>query len=207
LSAGSTVGDLGREFITQWFDRFLEAVNELAESNGYRVKDYACTLSAAIIGTEQAVFIQVGDGTIVVSQQAEPGEYGWVFWPEKGDYENETVFLTSPNAQAHIQFESHVRRYDEVAIFTDGLQRLALQLANQAAHAPFFRGVFHPLVKEQEGHAAGLSQHLAEFLGSPRINDRTDDDKTLIIATRRTTQPRVGKTLERDEDEEQAQGI
>jgi hypothetical protein len=30
-----------------------------------------------------------------------------------------------------------------------------------------------------------LSDQLACFLGSPKVNERTDDDKTLVLATRR----------------------
>ena len=86
-------------------------------------RDMACTFLFAAIGTTHALYGQVGDGAIVTTNN---GEREVVFWPESGEYANMTRFVTDEDADAHLR--STVRAApNEIAVFTDGLQRLALQ--------------------------------------------------------------------------------
>jgi len=129
------------------------------------------------------VFFQIGDGSIVVSD-VEQESYGHVFWPERGEYENATYFATDRKFAAYLRFESVRRSVVELAMFSDGLQRLALDFQKTMPHEAFFRGVFPPVRKASPENATRLSEHLSNFLGSARVNQRTDDDKTLVLATR-----------------------
>jgi hypothetical protein len=87
---------------------------------------------------------------------------------------------------SNLHSEVHPAAPAEVAVFSDGIQRLALVYQAKEVHKPFFEPMFARLRK-----AAGneefdlLSGQLALFLGSPAVNERTDDDKSLILATRR----------------------
>ena len=100
-----------------------------------------------------------------------------------------TVFATDPCAAEYLEHEIAKRTFDELALFTDGLQRLALHFASQTVHNPFFRPMFAPLRSAPAGYLAATSTALGSFLGSPSVNDRTDDDKTLVLATRRINAP------------------
>jgi hypothetical protein len=70
-------------------------------------------------------------------------------------------------------------------MFSDGLQRLALVYESQTAYTPFFEPMFSVLRKADLAACDTLSDQLARFLSSPKVNERTDDDKTLVLATRR----------------------
>jgi hypothetical protein len=59
---------------------------------------------------------------------------------------------------------------------------LALSYASKSAHQPFFARMFAALRKV--GDREDLVVPLRQFLDSPAVNDRTDDDKTLVLATR-----------------------
>jgi hypothetical protein len=72
----------------------------------------------------------------------------------------------------------------DLALLTDGLQMLALNYSEGRVHDPFFRPMFNLLRDSETGET--LEQPLIVFLDSKRVNDRTDDDKTLFLATRRT---------------------
>lgn len=185
FESGGQVSDITREFVTSWLTHFQYAVETRAEAINSHARDFACTLIAAIIADDTAVFLQIGDGAIVVATPDEPDEYGWVFWPQRGEYENVTVFATDPRANEYLELEVVTREFEELALFTDGLQRLALHFASQTVHNPFFRPMFAPLRSAPEGYLAATSTALANFLTSPAVNDRTDDDKTLVLATRR----------------------
>jgi hypothetical protein len=60
-----------------------------------------------------------------------------------------------------------------------------LHFQSQAAHAPFFRPMFAPMRRAPEGFSQKLSSALEAFFNSQQVSNRTDDDKTLILATRR----------------------
>jgi hypothetical protein len=155
------------------------------------VRDYACTLLVTVIEPQCATFLQIGDGAIVISLPLEPDEYHWVFWPERGEYANQTCFVTDENAGCHLQFDSRNVEIDEVALFSDGVQSLALHYESRTAYAPFFHSFFAPVRAEPPGKSDALCMALDAFLNSPRVNARTDDDKTLVISTRRQ---KVGST-------------
>ncbi|HEV3436661.1 MAG TPA: protein phosphatase 2C domain-containing protein, partial [Gemmata sp.] len=122
---------------------------------------------------------QLGDGAAVVSKDE---RYLPVFWPQSGEYANTTYFLTDPSFEKHVEFARWDEMVSEFAIMTDGLQRLALDYSTKLGH----RGFFHPLFRDLRASVASdqLDGPLAEFLDCPRVNQRTDDDKTLILATR-----------------------
>lgn len=172
-----------RKTIEGWIASFQQAISSIASTMNLRPRDYACTLLAALVAENHAVFFQIGDGSIVVSD-AEEKSYGHVFWPERGEYENATFFATNRRFAANLRFASVRRVVVELAMFSDGLQRLALDFQKNMPHEPFFRGIFPPVRKASPENAGQLSRCLSEFLGSARVNQRTDDDKTLVLATR-----------------------
>jgi hypothetical protein len=54
-----------------------------------------------------------------------------------------------------------------------------------AVHQPFFANLFPALRRaENEEHLSILNERLAAYLSGDAINGRTDDDKTLLLATR-----------------------
>jgi hypothetical protein len=192
FESGGVLQDLTRDFATAWIAHFHNEVTYRAEAEGLRPRDFACTLLAAVIGTEAAIFLQIGDGAIVISESGELDEYAWVFWPQKGEFANVTTFATDEAASEHLEYSHIPHSINEVALFTDGLERLALKFDTQEAHAPFFIPMFNPLRRAPEGYAENLSTALESFLNSKQINDRTDDDKTLILATRRVMSEPAG---------------
>jgi hypothetical protein len=185
FEGGGAVRDITREFVTAWMTRLQNEVAARAEAEGLEPRDFACTCLAAIVGTDAAVFFQVGDGAIVILPADAPDTYCWIFWPQQGEYESETLFATEPRALEDVDYELIEGAINELALFTDGLQRLALHFDSQTAFAPFFRPMFIPLRQGPAGSLAAVSSSLADFLASERVTSRTDDDKTLVLATRR----------------------
>ncbi len=82
-----------------------------------------------------------------------------------------------------LQFSLVQERVAEIALLSDGLQRLALDYQSRTPYHPFFSGLFSPLRRASRESLPALNSHLANYLNSTRINDRTDDDKTLVLAT------------------------
>jgi hypothetical protein len=186
----SGLDEITKEFAQGWLSRVRTEINDRAEAADLNAREFACTLLGAILSEDQAAFLQIGDGAIVVSNRAEPDDYGWVFWPQHGEFANQTNFVTQANAAEILEFELEDRCIDEIAVFTDGIERLVLDLHEKTAHAPFFRTLFGWLVKTKPSVIDAeipASEVMKRYLGSKQINDRTDDDKTLILASRRHT--------------------
>jgi len=62
-------------------------------------------------------------------------------------------------------------------------------LVNRGAHAPFFEPMFARLRREPEDTPEHLLEELRAFLDSPPVDQRTGDNKTLVLATRLPAAP------------------
>jgi len=180
------IAAIDRPFILAWLARLRRKIAARAARAGIRAGDYACTALGAVIAADRAVFFQIGDGAIVVSRRNAPGEYDWVFWPQHGEFANTTNFVTQRDAARALEIEIRQGPIEEVALFTDGIERLVLDLGAKTAHSPFFRPLFRWLAGNAPPQTGEISPAIANYLGSKQVCDRTDDDKTLIMATRRS---------------------
>ncbi len=180
---GNAVEQISSTTAGFWLNAIRRKLEAAAESESHVLREYACTLLAAIIGEHCAAFVQIGDGVMVVADSEEP-HYGHIFWPDRGEYENTTHFVTEERACDHLQFDLVQRHILELAMLSDGLQRLALHYRSQTAYQPFFGALFDPIRKAAPGRAEDVSISLNQFLLSDRVNQKTDDDKTLVLATR-----------------------
>jgi hypothetical protein len=180
LSADSLVWDAS--MVEVWINDIRSKLLATAVASSLTLRDFACTLLGAVIGPDKAVFFQIGDGAMVA---ASGDVQGVVFWPAAGLYANMTYFVTDDEAVKNLHVLITDSRIDELAVFTDGLQRLALSFEQCSPHSPFFEPMFKVLRKQTPGDCEALNVRMADFLQSPAINSRTDDDKTLILASRR----------------------
>ena len=170
-----------KEQIEAWVDAARERLLEEAAANETTPRQLACTFLAALAGDGWAAFAQVGDGVIVFD-----GEDGYqlAFWPDNGEYANTTRFLSEDDYRQHLRIEIVERQVAELAVLTDGLQMLALDIAGAKVHGRFFAPLFGAVRNGPD--EAALRTSLLEFMDSKRVNERTDDDKTLLLATRIT---------------------
>lgn len=183
VSQAQSLSALSPEVVAEWVDTIRYHLWQASKAEGLLPRDYACTILGAVIGDKNAAFFQVGDGAIVIG---EGDGFRPVFWPDSGEYANMTYFLTDEDALSNLHSELHPAAPAEVAVFSDGIQRLALVYQTREVHKPFFEPMFARLRKAAGNEECDLlSGQLALFLGSPALNERTDDDKSLILATRR----------------------
>jgi hypothetical protein len=166
--------------LRDWVGRAKARLSHEACVTNAPSRDYACTLLVAVLWESGGLFAQVGDGAIVVRHN---NEYHPIFWPQSGEYANQTSFLTDADLDAELMLDEVDGPIDRLAVFTDGLQRLALHEATRSVHVPFFAPLFDRLASVED--AAVLEEPLRKWLASDAINQRTDDDKTLLLAARR----------------------
>lgn len=180
--AKANLASIDRAFVVEWISSIQDEIATLAATEGNQVRDYACTMLGTVIAESGTVYVQIGDGAIVVGGE-EVGEYSWIFWPQHGEYANVTNFLTQEHAAETLQFETG-GPVSEIALFSDGIERLVLDFSAKAVHSPSFRPIFKWLAGTEPNNTQQPAEALIAYLGSDHVNKRTDDDKTLVMATR-----------------------
>jgi hypothetical protein len=123
--------------------------------------------------------MQVGDGGVVIDTGS---GLELAIVPMSGEYANMTHFVTDEDAVSIMETKTYPDPALKVAAFTDGIQRLALNLATNTPHTPFFQAFFNGMARVSEEQEDQLQGLLIKFLGSQAVNERTDDDKTLALA-------------------------
>lgn len=168
-----------RLFLTDALRAAREAVEREAATRQASPRDLATTLIVAVATPEVVAAVQVGDGATVAGDC--DGELFALTTPRHGEYVNETTFLISADALESAQIKVWRGAATHLALFSDGLQHLALNLTTGVPHPPFFAPLFRFVAAATDDAAA--HKQLAAFLRSPRVTERTRDDVTLVLAT------------------------
>jgi len=155
------------------------AVEAEAEACKQKARALATTLIIIVATPGLIAAAQVGDGVAVASDSQ--GNLIALTAPQHGEYINETTFLVSPNALSTAQVTLWHGATTNVALLSDGLQMLALDMAEGKPYVPFFSPFFNFVAKVTDETEA--KEQLAAFLRSPRTTARADDDLTLFLAT------------------------
>ena len=159
-----------------------EVIYGTAEAEGRTARDYACTFLGLVSSDLGTLALQIGDGGIVLDVG---NGLELAFQPMSGEYANMTHFVSDQDALDTLVSKRFQGIVLSAAAFSDGVQRLAIDMAAGKPHEPFFAPFFNvlgnlkPEIREQVPNA------LAAFLGSEKVNERTDDDKSLALAVLR----------------------
>lgn len=167
-----------------WVDLARDKIAGIAARRSLTPRDFATTVVMVISDGSSTLTVHIGDGA-AVGREVGTSEWVSLSWPEHGEYASTTFFLTD-DRDVRARFERNDVAIDRLAVFTDGIERLALDFNTGVPHKPFFSGVTGPVAASSaSGCDVELSKKLGKYLESAQINERTDDDKTLILAARR----------------------
>ena len=155
-------------------------IEEHATRSSHKSRDYASTLICAVLLPDQAWHLQIGDGAAVFRY----GEQRIVdFWPAKGEYGNETFFITDDSVLEQL-YVREIEIPDEVTLFTDGLEAIALDLKNREVHRPFYDSFYRVLNQREAGFQSDLAKGLESWMQTDLVTSRTDDDKSLVLISK-----------------------
>lgn len=169
-----------RQLMTDAVDAARRRIDDLASSAALSPRSFACTLTCVAVARDRLAVAQIGDAA-AVARDGE-GNIRTVGVPQRGEYANEAFFVTMTDAMTRLEITVTDERATAVAALSDGLLRVATQGRDHEAHAPFFEPLLS--VVTRLGGGSVVEAKLAAFLDSERVNKRTDDDKTLVLAVR-----------------------
>lgn len=180
----TSVKSLTEDFGKRWIAFYRERIAELARQEKKEMREFATTLIGAVVGRTDAVFYQVGDGGAVFSTSGNPESYQFSIAPIETEYVNQTEFLTDDTATESLRYVSIKEPVEDLILFSDGIFAVAVNYQTGKPHEPFLMPMIAPLRNAADA-PNGLNEKLESFLASPRINEKTDDDKTIILASRK----------------------
>lgn len=177
--AAPGTGDL-KALMNQVFAETRERLLQVAATANEKPEVFSTTLTVAYAFEEGLVVGQLGDGLVIA--EALSGSLFLAAQPQRGEYANQSIFITKNDALDYVKVEIFDEPVRAVVLITDGLLRLAVGLPGYRPFEPFFRPLIEFASEWEEDDAAHIQ--LNDFLASPRVCDRTDDDKTIVLAVR-----------------------
>jgi len=140
--------------------------------------DFSTTLLAVFVTDRHLAALQVGDGAIVYQQAS--GTLTVACEPDHGEYLNETQFITSIDLERHAHYRiAGGTDVSSLAMLSDGLETLAVVYRDNTAYGGFFNPLFDFVRRDD-----ACEEELRQFFLSGRVCERSDDDKTLVLAIR-----------------------
>ena len=172
------------EDFEDWVDATRDQIGAVAERRQLLPRDFAATLILVVSNACETIILHVGDGCAVVRDNVS-GIWAAPTWPDHGEYASTTSFITDePVARTRVsRYQYPISAF---AVFSDGIERLVLDLRSREPSSRFFDSMIAPVQQsERRGKDRQLSKGLAAYLQSDQVNSRTDDDKTLVLAVKR----------------------
>jgi hypothetical protein len=143
------------------------------------------TLLACLWDRRQLLVVQVGDSTLLLQRQ---GQWECPLPPTKGEFANQTTFLRADTPTDAIQlWWAPASSIDAVIGFSDGLEAAFLApRPGAASHLVPNAPLADLVVAEHRRRRAGRAYRawLAASLADPSLVALSDDDRTLVIASR-----------------------
>jgi uncharacterized protein YerC len=146
-------------------------------------RELSTTLILVVATPDAIATAQIGDGAVVMRDAVD--RVTGLTNPNVEEFLEFTTFLTSPTAIDSIQIGFWEGKVTQLAMFSDGLQLLALKMPEGNPHEPFFSPLFQAIA--QESDMDEMNKGLTKFLLSDRVTSKADDDLTLLIANLNTT--------------------
>ena len=132
-------------------------------------REYSSTLLVAVATPHATIVGQIGDGAIVVDD----GLLRAATWPQQGEYANVTHFLVQDDAMDQL-VTAEAGPAQRIAVFSDGLQNLALQYETKTPYEPFFTPFFDVSGDRVETRRRGRARaaRLSRLAGRERAHRR-----------------------------------
>ncbi len=186
IKTENDIRSIDRNVVLDWLEEVKSQILIKARNEAVSPREFACTILGAIVGPSHSIFFQIGDGAIVISESSS-NDYGWVFWPQHGEFANQTNFIVQDNLSRILDFDCLKGSINKIALFTDGIERLVLDFSDRSVYPPSLNSIFEWLHNNpQPNPDEKPSPALFTYLNSSFINSRTDDDKSLVMAIRLT---------------------
>lgn len=189
--------EVWRSAAIEFINDLLDSLSSTAKQLGCELRDLNCTLMLNVFSDNGCLHLHVGDGRGTYLDES--GNWQALFTPYRGQYANETVFVTTLGIldpeDRPAYMESGVLNFspDAFALLTDGMEPYSFEcnvMDEDTGHYEdpnrpfpgFFNPVLSTLRKIHTNNPESLQEKWTSFLdgGTPPIANEPDD-KTMIV--------------------------
>jgi hypothetical protein len=168
------------ERVLEWIDGIRDTLSVVANKREVTKRQFAATMALLVLRHGDLLALQVGDSSIVGRTG---GEWEAICWPDSGEFASTTYFVTDDPA-VRLNTVRAPSMHDGFAVFSDGIETIALQQVELRPHPGFFEPMIRPIdANDSAGKLVDLSAALGRYLDGPAVCERTDDDKTLVLVS------------------------
>lgn len=154
---------------------FSRAIAESVSS-----RDFASTLIVVALTPDTIFVAQVGDGVVIIGH----GDELRIAIEVEQEMLNVTDFIVDTDAMKKVRsWSGPADGITRVAVSTDGLLPVLIDQRQNRPHLPMFSMFFDAM--QSCADETEISERLSEFIRSEQVNQRTDDDKSLVLALRK----------------------
>ena len=191
------------ELAKQTLKVIFSVLQEFASQENYALKSLSATVILTIATPLGLLVSHIGDGR--AGYRNLQGEWKSMLVPFKGEYANETVFITSPIWESdlidkYIESQIITEPFDAFVLMSDGCENICYEttIFNEETklyehiNKPF-AGFLNPIIQTiQNLYEQGKTEQEINLLWEDYLNDGTDefakeqDDKTLIITVKQS---------------------
>ena len=189
---GWTVADLTDKVAYEWLQAVRATVEAYALEQAVPLGDFAATCLMVLADRSGVVALQIGDGGIAL--RSPRGSWSPLTWPLRGEYANETVFITSAEWRETAQL---VRGGPAaaLALFSDGFEVLALNYREHRVNDHLLNPLADFLgTVADEVAQADLDAAMVGYLSNATFDEHAFDDRTLVIACQSPPPPDPART-------------
>lgn len=157
----------------------LDCIHRQMEQHEGKFDDYACTLIAFLLQNDRVFVAHLGDGIIAI---VEAGVPKILSMPDRGEFLNETFFITSSNAHSHIRtsISTISKLVTSFAITTDGPQPFLFHYKTKAVSAIVEQMASWLDEASPEEVSHGLEENIRNY-----FLPRTNDDCTIVVVRKK----------------------
>lgn len=165
------------------FNQVVEKLYKYSEQEDLDFRELASTLVAFIATPRFLTSIEVGD-SFLIFKEASNNDYQLVSRPTRGEYVNQTIFVTHSPLPEQIKRNVHIfpeeAPLEFICAMTDGMEAVSIDRVTWKPGGQFFTPI-HRATRLASGEDE-LNSYLEQILTMEELNRRSDDDKTILVA-------------------------
>jgi hypothetical protein len=177
-------------FVRQEMESTINLARQKIDPTGQQLRDFHCTMVAWLFTPVGAFIAQIGDSVALTTRFAtveDEGVHKVDFFPEsgthlheveRGEYANETHFITEADWKKHLRISQLPQDVDAVVLMTDGAMDIAM-LRGQVFRG-FLSNLLGKLITTPEIQARHKT--IDSWLDDKQTYGVTGDDKTIFTA-------------------------
>jgi len=165
------------EAFAELHDTLLLSLQQCAQKENCELDALACTLIAFVAAEHWVAALQIGDGLFLGRPAG--ADLRLLFKPNRGEYVNETVFVTSKSEVPQRQTLFLPSAFEFLCASSDGIERVAIKYSDWSPHEPFFSPLEEYMLTRPTAEQG--QKDVREYLEREKFDARIDDDRAIVL--------------------------